>query len=108
MAGRQRIVGVDVGGTFTDLVLLDAGADGTPVRLAKVPTTPSNQAEGVLAALDAAGVDPARPRPHRPRHDDDDQRRCSSASSPASGSSPRGASATCWSSAAARGRSPTA
>ncbi|MFO1142678.1 MAG: hydantoinase/oxoprolinase family protein [Amaricoccus sp.] len=49
------MAGVDVGGTFTDLVVLDPGA-GT-VRLAKTPTTPQNQAEGVLAALDDAGVD---------------------------------------------------
>ncbi|MFO1208738.1 MAG: hydantoinase/oxoprolinase family protein [Amaricoccus sp.] len=49
------VAGVDVGGTFTDLVVLDPAA-GT-VRLAKTPTTPQNQAEGVLATLDAAGVD---------------------------------------------------
>lgn len=49
-----RIIGVDVGGTFTDLVEL--GRDGT-VRLAKVPSTPENQAYGVLNALDAAGID---------------------------------------------------
>src|SRR5678815_3575313 len=52
-----RIAGIDVGGTFTDLVLVDDDA-GT-VRLAKVPTTVENQAFGVLAALDAAGTDPA-------------------------------------------------
>ena len=52
------VAGIDVGGTFTDLVLFDAEA-GT-VRLAKTPTTPENQAVGVLAALDAAGVDPAQ------------------------------------------------
>ncbi len=65
MAGRfrvsegsgGRIVGVDVGGTFTDLVLVDARAGS--VRLAKVPSTPENQAFGVLAALDGAGADPA-------------------------------------------------
>ncbi|MGR3780020.1 MAG: hydantoinase/oxoprolinase family protein [Albimonas sp.] len=51
------VAGIDVGGTFTDLVMLDEGA-GT-VRLAKVPTTPENQAGGVLGALDAAGADPA-------------------------------------------------
>ena len=44
-----RIVGVDVGGTFTDLVLIDEGAG--ELRLAKVPTTPDNQADGVLEAL---------------------------------------------------------
>ena len=46
------IVGIDVGGTFTDLIALDAASG--EVRLAKVPTTPENQAYGVLAALDQA------------------------------------------------------
>jgi len=48
------VVGVDVGGTFTDLIMLNA-ADAT-VRLAKVPTTMQNQAYGVVAALAAAGA----------------------------------------------------
>lgn len=52
---RTQIVGVDVGGTFTDLVLLDA-ADHS-VKLAKVPSTPENQALGVMDALDAARAD---------------------------------------------------
>ena len=47
------IVGVDIGGTFTDLVLLEPGGG---VRLAKVPTTPENRALGVLAALEAGEV----------------------------------------------------
>lgn len=47
------IAGIDVGGTFTDLILVDA-RDGR-VRIAKTPTTPDNQAHGVIAALDAAG-----------------------------------------------------
>jgi N-methylhydantoinase A len=47
------IVGVDVGGTFTDLAMI--GADGR-LRIAKVPTTVENQAFGVLSALDEAGV----------------------------------------------------
>ena len=51
------VAGIDVGGTFTDLVMLDETGGG--VRLAKVPTTPENQAGGVLAALDAADADPA-------------------------------------------------
>ena len=46
------IAGIDVGGTFTDLIALDAA--GGEVRLAKVPTTPENQAFGVLAALEQA------------------------------------------------------
>ncbi len=48
-----RVVGVDVGGTFTDLVLIEPGG----VRLAKVPSTTDNQAFGVMAALAEAGVD---------------------------------------------------
>jgi len=51
----HRVAGIDVGGTFTDLLLQDS--DGS-VRLAKVPTAP-NQADGVLAAIEAAGSDPA-------------------------------------------------
>jgi len=49
-----HIVGVDVGGTFTDLVMLDQTS--RQVRLAKVPSTLENQAYGVLAALDEAGA----------------------------------------------------
>jgi N-methylhydantoinase A len=49
------LAGIDVGGTFTDLILLD----GNAIRVAKVPTTPENQAFGVLAVLAAAGADPA-------------------------------------------------
>lgn len=49
--------GIDVGGTFTDLVHYDSRTGR--VRLAKVPTTLDNQAHGVLAALDAADVDAA-------------------------------------------------
>src|SRR5262245_7107911 len=51
-------VGIDVGGTFTDLLAVDAAA-GT-VKLAKVTTTPDNQAIGFMAALASAGTDPAR------------------------------------------------
>ena len=48
------MVGCDVGGTFTDLILLDP-SDGR-LRFAKVPTSPANQAEGVLAALAETGI----------------------------------------------------
>ena len=56
------VLGVDVGGTFTDAALL---ADGRLVT-AKVPSTPDDQSEGVLAAVrealqqagaEASGVD---------------------------------------------------
>ncbi|WP_135506585.1 hydantoinase/oxoprolinase family protein [Roseovarius aestuariivivens] len=49
------VAGIDVGGTFTDLVQLDRATGA--VRLAKVATTPGNQAFGVMAALGAAGGD---------------------------------------------------
>ena len=48
------VVGVDVGGTFTDLILMEP--ESGAVRLAKVPSTPANQAAGVLAALDGAAA----------------------------------------------------
>lgn len=44
------LLGVDVGGTFTDAVLLDSGH----VHTAKAPTTPADQSEGVLAAVEVA------------------------------------------------------
>ncbi|QPC86140.1 hydantoinase/oxoprolinase family protein [Mesorhizobium sp. NBSH29] len=46
------IAGIDVGGTFTDLVLVD-GRSGGKVLIAKTPTTPENQSYGVVAALAA-------------------------------------------------------
>jgi N-methylhydantoinase A len=48
-------VGVDVGGTFTDVVALRAGQLVT----AKVPSTPADQSAGVMAAVDAAGLEAA-------------------------------------------------
>jgi N-methylhydantoinase A len=50
-------VGIDVGGTFTDLLAIDTATN--EVKLAKVPTTVDNQAIGFMAALAAAGLDPA-------------------------------------------------
>jgi N-methylhydantoinase A len=44
------LIGVDVGGTFTDAVL---ALDGRVIT-AKAPTTPDDQSEGVLAAIEAA------------------------------------------------------
>jgi N-methylhydantoinase A len=52
MSGQARL-GVDVGGTFTDLVALQ---DGRLVT-AKVPSTPQDQSAGALAAFDTSGLD---------------------------------------------------
>ena len=46
---RPASVGVDVGGTFTDLVLFDPISGRLTVG--KVPSTPANQADGVMAGL---------------------------------------------------------
>ena len=51
----EAIIGVDVGGTFTDLIYMEPG--GGAVRIAKVPTTPGNQAKGFMAALAEAKVE---------------------------------------------------
>ncbi len=48
------IIGVDVGGTFTDLIQLDSECRG--LRIAKTPTTTDNQAFGVFAAMADAEV----------------------------------------------------
>lgn len=57
-------VGVDVGGTFTDIVLerTRAGGEGQQVVVTKVPSTPHDQSEGVvngiLQVCRLAGVEP--------------------------------------------------
>lgn len=54
----SAIIGVDVGGTFTDLVMVDPATGA--LALAKTPTTLDNQATGVLNAIAAAEVDLTR------------------------------------------------
>ncbi len=55
----RRVAGIDVGGTFTDLLLTEQDGAGVTVRLAKVPTSAANQALGVVKAIEAAGASPA-------------------------------------------------
>src|SRR5215510_12920742 len=57
MPPRFLTVGIDVGGTFTDLLAVDPRSN--VVKFAKVPTTIDNQAVGFMAALAAADADPA-------------------------------------------------
>ena len=56
-------VGVDVGGTFTDIILESQGAATNGVTVTKVPSTPHDQSEGVvkgvLQVCDQAGVSPS-------------------------------------------------
>ena len=53
MSGRY-VIGVDVGGTFTDVFILDQVAGSAEIR--KVPSTRSDQSAGFLAGIQA-GVD---------------------------------------------------
>ena len=45
-------VGIEVGGTFTDLVM----SDGKNIKTAKVPSTPASPDEGAMLAIQAAGL----------------------------------------------------
>ncbi len=47
-------IGIDIGGTFTDLALVDEGGF---LRIYKAETTPHNLAQGVMDALDLAARD---------------------------------------------------
>ena len=55
MSESTHIVGVDVGGTFTDLI---AFGEGGALHSAKVPSIPGEQWRGVLDALASLGVAP--------------------------------------------------
>jgi N-methylhydantoinase A len=47
-------IGIDVGGTFTDIVCIDAQGR---VRIAKVPSTPADPSLGVMQGLDALAAE---------------------------------------------------
>ena len=48
-------MGIDTGGTFTDLVAVDAAGDGR-LRIAKVPSTPAAPGRAVFDALAGSGI----------------------------------------------------
>src|SRR4051812_6558018 len=52
MASAQTLIGIDVGGTFTDFVLLDE----VGLRVHKVVTTPDDQSQAIVAGLAALGI----------------------------------------------------
>ena len=58
-AKAEKLVGVDVGGTFTDVVYTDTASGATLTH--KVPTTPENPSKGVLNGIlelcDRFGID---------------------------------------------------
>ena len=51
MSANGLVAGVDVGGTFTDIVLFDAASGALTVT--KVPSTSANQSEGVIRGLES-------------------------------------------------------
>jgi N-methylhydantoinase A len=51
----RQLIGVDVGGTFTDVVAVDE--ETGRISVFKTPSTPPNQADGILAGI--AGLCPS-------------------------------------------------
>ena len=47
----ERILALDVGGTFTDLIITDTETRETAIH--KVPTTPDDPSEGATAGITA-------------------------------------------------------
>ena len=50
---RGVVAGIDVGGTFTDLIVLDSETGS--VKIGKVPTTPDDQSRAVLEVISQSG-----------------------------------------------------
>lgn len=57
---KQTLVGIDVGGTFTDFVWLREGK----LHIHKAATTPADQSRAIVAGLEALGVDATAPIVH--------------------------------------------
>ena len=70
-------IGIDVGGTFTDFILMNE--DDGAIRFFKVPSTPGDPSEAIESGLRQlmadAGVDAREGRLSRPWHDCRDQHR---------------------------------
>lgn len=52
----MRRIGVDTGGTFTDCVVVEYGADGGEARIAKVPSQPASPHEAIIGGVEALGA----------------------------------------------------
>jgi len=59
-AAADLVLGVDVGGTFTDLLMLDPAS--RELRVAKVPTTTRDQSQGFMTGIARLGLDLRRTR----------------------------------------------
>ena len=109
MAGHIRI-GIDTGGTFTDVVAFDETTGELTVT--KTPSTPADPAQGFMAGLDKMlgllGAGHGRGRIGQPRDHGRDQPAARRATSDGSGSSPARASSSSWRSPGSRCRTGTA
>lgn len=54
---EMQLVGVDIGGTFTDLITYGIGSDD--ITVGKVPSTPDDPSVGLLNGLEEVAVDPS-------------------------------------------------
>jgi len=55
---QETFIGIDVGGTFTDVILYNASSKET--RVIKVSTSPRKIEEAIIGALSSEGIDPSR------------------------------------------------
>src|ERR1700761_4802413 len=53
-SGARFIVGIDIGGTFTDAVAF--APDSGELRVGKAPTVPGGEEQGAIAALEDTGL----------------------------------------------------
>lgn len=61
--GQGPLVGIDVGGTFTDFVVLErTPAGGAALRIHKVSTTPDDQSRAIVRGLEEMGLFAAHSR----------------------------------------------
>ncbi|MGL4651007.1 MAG: hydantoinase/oxoprolinase N-terminal domain-containing protein, partial [Caldilineaceae bacterium] len=60
LSSARARVGIDVGGTFTDFVVLDPEAQGGGLRIHKVSTTPDDQSRAIVAGLRALNLPAAQ------------------------------------------------
>ena len=49
---HRRVVGIDVGGTFTDIAVLEDGK----LTVHKLPSTPADPSRGILQGIKEVGV----------------------------------------------------
>lgn len=54
----RRVAGIDIGGTFTDLLIADEVDSGVRVRAVKIPTNVADRAAGVIEAISSGGATP--------------------------------------------------